>query len=81
MNKVIFIFGGVFCSDMAQGRRRFEGFAARLAAVGINVPFEDIFWYESGDLTDSHNTEFQFRLNEYLKQALADCINRDLLLQ
>lgn len=67
-------FGGVFCSDMAQGRRRFEGFAARLAAVGINVPFEDVFWYESGDLTDSHNTEFQFRLNEYLKQALADGI-------
>ena len=59
--------GGIFCSDMAQGPRRYQGFRQGLQQYDLAVSDADILWYDSNDNYESLGAH----LETFVKTAIS----------
>jgi len=77
---------GVFCRDMAQGLRRYDGFKSGMEACGIKAYDEEVLFFNESQLTDDPEGDFHEELRLFMMSVIrrgvtAVCCYNDLAAQ
>lgn len=65
--------GGIFKSDDLQGPERYLGFVETMNQLGVDIPDEQIAWFDSEKLNNLRKHRDTSFLKEILQKSLSDC--------